>query len=150
MFGDVTSEKSKSSSNKKLDTLFEENNDLPICQSTTNDTITQNESNIIQNNDYIKKVSDILCESKRKKALFYLTKNREVIPNLAEILLNTPGVITLFLNEIVSSYGYINDTTTSKDQLCNCYNVLSLLQIIASNKEAKTKFVDCKFYFNFF
>lgn len=137
---DISSNKSISGSqNHEVKALLEDefnNSKSSISKSS--------EKTPINENDIFKKIGEILCVKKRKKALFFLTKNREIIPNLAELLINTPGVVAAFLFEIVSSYDSIFDNKTTKDQLCNCFNVLSLFQIIASNKEAKKKFVECK------
>ncbi|CAN3356931.1 protein Caf40p [Diutina catenulata] len=79
--------------------------------------------------------------SNRERALLELGKKREQYDDLALVLWNSFGVMSVLLEEIISVYPYLNPpilTASVSNRVCNA---LALLQCVASNAQTRTKFL---------
>lgn len=93
------------------------------------------------------KILSLLNSSSRDKALMYLFKNRDKINGLAKLLWYTPGVITVFIQEIIKMYAMINEKLLKKEDILNCYNIISLFQLLVMDSEIKTLVIKGKLKF---
>lgn len=86
-------------------------------------------------------LSELVTGTDRERALLELGKKREQYDDLALVLWNSYGVITVLLEEIVSVYPYLNPpvlTASVSNRVCNA---LALLQCVASYSQTRTLFL---------
>lgn len=88
-------------------------------------------------------VSELVTGSNasRERALLELGKKREQYEDLANLLWNSFGVMTILLEEIISVYPYLNPpnlTASVSNRVCNA---LALLQCVASNSSTRGLFL---------
>uniref|UniRef100_A0A5S6Q9Y6 CCR4-NOT transcription complex subunit 9 n=1 Tax=Trichuris muris TaxID=70415 RepID=A0A5S6Q9Y6_TRIMR len=77
-------------------------------------------------------------------ALLELSKKREVIPDLAVFLWNTPGTVMALLLEIVAVYPSISPPTLTALQSNRVCNAMALMQCMASHQQTRTQFLEAK------
>ena len=81
----------------------------------------------------------------RNEALLLLGKNRQKFPDLGKVIWNSPGMVTILLQEIIKVYPYL---TGSKDHVLTSEistricNVLVLFQCIAFDEETRTDLIN--------
>lgn len=101
-----------------------------------------NGSNKALNDEQINQwISELVVGTNRERALLELGKKREQYDDLALILWNSFGVMTVLLEEIISVYPYLNPpllTASISNRVCNA---LALLQCVASNSATRTSFL---------
>lgn len=86
-------------------------------------------------------ISELVTGSNRERALLELGKKREQYDDLALVLWNSFGVMTVLLEEIISVYPYLNPpllTAAVSNRVCNA---LALLQCVASNVQTRGLFL---------
>lgn len=86
-------------------------------------------------------VTELVYGPNREQALLELGKKREQYENLALVLWESQGVVTVLLQEIVSVYPLLSPpqlTMAASNKLCNA---LALLQCIASHDVTRTAFL---------
>lgn len=87
-------------------------------------------------------LSELVTGSNRERALLELGKKREQYDDLALVLWNSFGVMSVLLEEIISVYPFLNPpvlTASVSNRVCNA---LALLQCVASNKHTRTLFLN--------
>lgn len=87
-------------------------------------------------------------QTSKDKAFAFLFKNRDKIKNLARIIWYTPGLVTIFLQEIISMYSIIDKVEIKKEDILSSYNIISLFQLLVLDKEINNKVVQCKIHIN--
>lgn len=87
-------------------------------------------------------ISELVTGNNRERALLELGKKREQYDNLALVLWNSFGVITVLLEEIISVYPYLNPPNLSASISNRVCNALALLQCVASNVQTRTLFLN--------
>lgn len=101
-----------------------------------------NGSNKALNDEQINQwISELVVGTNRERALLELGKKREQYDDLALILWNSFGVMTVLLEEIISVYPYLSPpllTASISNRVCNA---LALLQCVASNSATRTLFL---------
>ncbi|CAK7898172.1 protein Caf40p [[Candida] anglica] len=86
--------------------------------------------------------AELVSGSNRERALLELGKKREQYDDLALVLWNSFGVMTVLLEEIVSVYPFLNPqvlTASVSNRVCNA---LALLQCVASNVQTRGLFLN--------
>lgn len=86
-------------------------------------------------------ISELVTGTNRERALLELGKKREQYDDLALVLWNSFGVMTVLLEEIISVYPYLNPpvlTASISNRVCNA---LALLQCVASNVHTRGLFL---------
>ena len=86
-------------------------------------------------------ISELVSGSNRERALLELGKKREQYDDLALVLWNSFGVMSVLLEEIISVYPYLNPpvlTASISNRVCNA---LALLQCVASNVQTRGLFL---------
>lgn len=86
-------------------------------------------------------ISELVKGSNRERALLELGKKREQYDDLALVLWNSFGVMTVLLEEIISVYPFLNPpmlTASVSNRVCNA---LALLQCVASNVRTRGLFL---------
>lgn len=86
-------------------------------------------------------ISELVTGSNRERALLELGKKREQYDDLALVLWNSFGVMTVLLEEIISVYPFLNPpmlTASVSNRVCNA---LALLQCVASNVRTRGLFL---------
>lgn len=86
-------------------------------------------------------ISELVTGSNRERALLELGKKREQYDDLALVLWNSFGVMTVLLEEIISVYPFLNPpvlTASVSNRVCNA---LALLQCVASNVQTRGLFL---------
>lgn len=124
-----------------------ENKDQNIGESNMATSIDSNQKKVedldgdkLKNKElykYLSKILSLFNSSSRDKALMYLFKNKDKINGLPKLLWYTPGVITLFVQEIIKMYVLISEKTLEKEDIINCYNIISLFQLLVHDQEIK-------------
>lgn len=87
-------------------------------------------------------ISELVTGSNRERALLELGKKREQYDDLALVLWNSFGVMTVLLEEIISVYPFLNPpllTASVSNRVCNA---LALLQCVASNVQTRGLFLN--------
>lgn len=87
-------------------------------------------------------ISELVKGTNRERALLELGKKREQYDDLALVLWNSFGVMTVLLEEIISVYPYLSPpvlTASVSNRVCNA---LALLQCVASNKQTRGSFLN--------
>lgn len=90
-------------------------------------------------------ISELVNGTNRERALLELGKKREQYDDLALVLWNSFGVMTVLLEEIISVYPYLNPpvlTASVSNRVCNA---LALLQCVASNAHTRGLFLSANF-----
>lgn len=90
-------------------------------------------------------LSELVKGTNRERALLELGKKREQYDDLALVLWNSFGVMTVLLEEIVSVYPFLNPpvlTASVSNRVCNA---LALLQCVASNVQTRGLFLSANF-----
>lgn len=87
-------------------------------------------------------ISELVTGNNRERALLELGKKREQYDDLALVLWNSFGVITVLLEEIISVYPYLNPPNLSASISNRVCNALALLQCVASNVQTRTLFLN--------
>lgn len=88
--------------------------------------------------------NELVTGGNRERALLELGKKREQYDDLAVVLWNSHGVITVLLEEIISVYPYLNPpllTASVSNRVCNA---LALLQCVASNTSTRGMFLQAR------
>lgn len=86
-------------------------------------------------------ISELVTGGNRERALLELGKKREQYDDLALVLWNSFGVMTVLLEEIISVYPFLNPpmlTASVSNRVCNA---LALLQCVASNVQTRGLFL---------
>lgn len=86
-------------------------------------------------------ISELVTGTNRERALLELGKKREQYDDLALVLWNSFGVMTVLLEEIISVHPYLNPhvlTASISNRVCNA---LALLQCVASNIQTRGLFL---------
>lgn len=86
-------------------------------------------------------ISELVTGTNRERALLELGKKREQYDDLALVLWNSFGVMTVLLEEIISVYPFLNPpilTASVSNRVCNA---LALLQCVASNHQTRALFL---------
>lgn len=86
-------------------------------------------------------ISELVTGNNRERALLELGKKREQYDDLALVLWNSFGVMTVLLEEIISVYPFLNPpmlTASVSNRVCNA---LALLQCVASNVQTRGLFL---------
>jgi CCR4-NOT transcription complex subunit 9 len=86
-------------------------------------------------------ISELVNGTNRERALLELGKKREQYDDLALVLWNSFGVMTVLLEEIITVYPYLNPpvlTASISNRVCNA---LALLQCVASNVQTRNLFL---------
>ncbi|ODV68627.1 Rcd1-like protein [Hyphopichia burtonii NRRL Y-1933] len=86
-------------------------------------------------------ISELVSGTNRERALLELGKKREQYDDLALVLWNSFGVMTVLLEEIISVYPFLNPpvlTASVSNRVCNA---LALLQCVASNVQTRGWFL---------
>lgn len=86
-------------------------------------------------------ISELVTGTNRERALLELGKKREQYDDLALVLWNSFGVMTVLLEEIISVYPFLNPpilTASVSNRVCNA---LALLQCVASNVQTRGLFL---------
>lgn len=109
----------------------------------TNSTASSLSSNKALNDEQIYQwISELVTGNNRERALLELGKKREQYDDLALVLWNSFGVITVLLEEIISVYPYLNPPNLSASISNRVCNALALLQCVASNVQTRTLFLN--------
>ena len=87
-------------------------------------------------------ISELVTGNNRERALLELGKKREQYDDLALVLWNSFGVITVLLEEIISVYPYLNPPNLSASISNRVCNALALLQCVASNVQTRSLFLN--------
>ncbi|KAI5949539.1 rcd1 [Candida jiufengensis] len=86
-------------------------------------------------------IIELVSGTNREKALLELGKKREQYDDLALVLWNSFGVITVLLEEIISVYPYLEPPNLSASTSNRVCNALALLQCVASNVQTRGSFL---------
>lgn len=106
-------------------------------------TASSSSSNKALNDEQIYQwISELVTANNRERALLELGKKREQYDDLALVLWNSFGVITVLLEEIISVYPYLNPPNLSASISNRVCNALALLQCVASNVQTRTLFLN--------
>lgn len=109
----------------------------------TDSTASSSSSNKALNDEQIYQwISELVTANNRERALLELGKKREQYDDLALVLWNSFGVITVLLEEIISVYPYLNPPNLSASISNRVCNALALLQCVASNVQTRTLFLN--------
>ncbi|OBA20811.1 Rcd1-like protein [Metschnikowia bicuspidata var. bicuspidata NRRL YB-4993] len=87
-------------------------------------------------------LSELVSGNNRERALLELGKKREQYDDLALVLWNSFGVMSVLLEEIIAVYPFLNPpvlTASVSNRVCNA---LALLQCVASNKQTRGLFLN--------
>ncbi|KGQ84897.1 CCR4-NOT transcription complex subunit 9 [Candida albicans P87] len=110
---------------------------------STDSTASSSSSNKALNDEQIYQwISELVTGNNRERALLELGKKREQYDDLALVLWNSFGVITVLLEEIISVYPYLNPPNLSASISNRVCNALALLQCVASNVQTRTLFLN--------
>lgn len=86
-------------------------------------------------------INELVTGNNREKALLELGKKREQYDDLALVLWNSFGVITVLLEEILSVYPFLDPPNLSASTSNRVCNALALLQCVASNVQTRSLFL---------
>ncbi|CCG25304.1 Caf40 protein [Candida orthopsilosis Co 90-125] len=86
-------------------------------------------------------INELVTGTNREKALLELGKKREQYDDLALVLWNSFGVITVLLEEIISVYPFLDPPNLSASTSNRVCNALALLQCVASNVQTRSLFL---------
>lgn len=92
-------------------------------------------SSRIQLNEVINNIEKLKNYESRYEALYFLSRNRENIPDLALYLWHGTGNVTILLQEILSTYDAMYKKGFSSKRSNKCCNVLALFQTISLHPE---------------
>ncbi|KGQ82330.1 CCR4-NOT transcription complex subunit 9 [Candida albicans P94015] len=110
---------------------------------STDSMASSSSSNKALNDEQIYQwISELVTGNNRERALLELGKKREQYDDLALVLWNSFGVITVLLEEIISVYPYLNPPNLSASISNRVCNALALLQCVASNVQTRTLFLN--------
>lgn len=87
-------------------------------------------------------IAELVSGTNRERALLELGKKREQYDDLALVLWNSFGVMTVLLEEIILVYPYLSPpvlTASVSNRVCNA---LALLQCVASNAQTRSLFLN--------
>ncbi|CAI5760289.1 unnamed protein product [Candida verbasci] len=87
-------------------------------------------------------ISELVTGTNRERALLELGKKREQYDDLALVLWNSFGVITVLLEEIISVYPFLNPPNLNASISNRVCNALALLQCVASNIQTRNLFLN--------
>lgn len=90
-------------------------------------------NNLISPSSTSQLIDQLLKSSSREASLAELSRCREVIPDLAILLWNSPAVVTVLLNEVVNIYPLLSPPSLSSQSSTRVCNSLALMQCIASH-----------------
>lgn len=86
-------------------------------------------------------ISELVTGTNRERALLELGKKREQYDDLALVLWNSFGVMTVLLEEIISVYPFLNPPVLTAPVSNRVCNALALLQCVASNIQTRGLFL---------
>lgn len=101
----------------------------------------ENKNRALSDKQIYQWVSELVTGTNRERALLELGKKREQYDDLALVLWNSFGVMTVLLEEIIFVYPYLNPpvlTASVSNRVCNA---LALLQCVASNNQTRGLFL---------
>jgi len=105
----------------------------------------QQQRNMNQNNAQYEKIFqnilELLDPATREQALAELNKKKDTYEDLAPILWNSFGVMTILLQEIVSIYPYLLSPNITNQLINRAGCVINLLQCIASHNDTRGLFL---------
>ncbi|MEN2496955.1 MAG: Cell differentiation protein RCD1 [Marteilia pararefringens] len=78
-------------------------------------------------------------------AIIEIAKKREKIPNLALIIWNTPGIMTVLLLKLIKVYSLLNPPTLNREESSSVCNTLGLLQLLATHPVTKIHLIQANF-----
>ncbi|RCK65455.1 Protein CAF40 [Candida viswanathii] len=114
----------------------------PATDSTTTTTTTNTANKALNDEQIYQWISELVTGNNRERALLELGKKREQYDDLALVLWNSFGVITVLLEEIISVYPYLNPPNLSASISNRVCNALALLQCVASNVQTRSLFLN--------
>ncbi|RCK66432.1 Protein CAF40 [Candida viswanathii] len=114
----------------------------PGTDSTTTTTTTNTANKALHDEQIYQWISELVTGNNRERALLELGKKREQYDDLALVLWNSFGVITVLLEEIISVYPYLNPPNLSASISNRVCNALALLQCVASNVQTRSLFLN--------
>ncbi|CAX40902.1 CCR4/NOT1 complex homologue conserved subunit, putative [Candida dubliniensis CD36] len=132
---------------KSKETIMASASGNPVHSLASNDSSStssnNNNNNKALNDEQIYQwISELVTGNNRERALLELGKKREQYDDLALVLWNSFGVITVLLEEIISVYPYLNPPNLSASISNRVCNALALLQCVASNVQTRTLFLN--------
>lgn len=86
-------------------------------------------------------ISELVTGENRERALLELGKKREQYDDLALVLWNLFGVMTVLLEEIIAVYAYLSPQVLTASILNRVCNALALLQCVALNAQTRSLFL---------
>lgn len=111
----------------------------PIHSTDTNGVSKNNKA--LDDKQIYQWITELVAGTNRERALLELGKKREQYDDLALVLWNSFGVMTVLLEEIISVYPFLNPpvlTASVSNRVCNA---LALLQCVASNVQTRGLFL---------
>lgn len=86
-------------------------------------------------------ILELVTGENRERALLELGKKREQYDDLALVLWNSFGVMTVLLEEIIAVYAYLSPQVLTATILNRVCNALALLQCVALNPNTRSLFL---------
>lgn len=86
-------------------------------------------------------IIELSSPESREAALLELSKKREVVPDLANMLWHSFGTMAALLQEIINIYPAINPPVLTAHQSNRVCNALALLQCVASHPDTRSAFL---------
>lgn len=93
-------------------------------------------------NDVFPVVQELVYGPNREEALMQLSKKRDLYPDLAVVLWHSHGVMTVFLQEIISVYPMLSPPQVNVPVSNRVSNALQLLQCVASHEKTFLPFLN--------
>lgn len=115
---------------------------LALNDSSSTSSNNNNNNKALNDEQIYQWISELVTGNNRERALLELGKKREQYDDLALVLWNSFGVITVLLEEIISVYPYLNPPNLSASISNRVCNALALLQCVASNVQTRTLFLN--------
>ncbi|KAL0212544.1 hypothetical protein RCL1_006170 [Eukaryota sp. TZLM3-RCL] len=100
--------------------------------------------------DALSHLGDLLDETKREQALEALSRKRDTVSSLAVTLWNSVGVMTVLLQEILSTYHLLLPPVLSSAQSTRVNHALSLLQVVAAHPKTKMLLLEANIHLYLF
>lgn len=110
-------------------------NMLDTSNLSKNEKSNQKPPSKIQLSEVISNIEKLKSYEQRYEALYFLSRNRENIPDLALYLWHGTGNVAILLQEILSTYDAMYKKGFSSKRSNKCCNVLALFQTISLHPE---------------
>lgn len=104
-------------------------------------TTAPSSDNALNDKQIYQWISELVSGKNRERALLELGKKREQYDDLALVLWNSFGVMTVLLEEIISVYPFLNPPSLTASVSNRVCNALALLQCVASNVQTRGLFL---------